>query len=209
MEHPAPRTVTLTLDWLTIEENINRIDEPHRSVCHRILVDNRRLFETVQGSTHNHQAWPGGYIDHITDGMNYARHLYDFNFAFGRPLPYSKSDLLLAFFIHDLEKPWRIEIGPDGTPRNRIGLETKADFQNFRAAKLTEYGLVLTSAQEKGYRYAEGELHHYQSTRRVMNELAANTHQADNWCARGWYDYPKESDDPWTGAKRIRTIVTP
>jgi hypothetical protein len=87
MEQPKPRTVTLTLDWLTIEENIDCIDEPHRSVCHRILEDNRQLFETVQGSTHNHQAWPGGYIDHITDGMNYCRHLYDFNAAFREAAP--------------------------------------------------------------------------------------------------------------------------
>jgi hypothetical protein len=206
MEKFAPRTISLVLDWLPIEANIDRIDEPARSVCHRILVENRPLFELVRGSTHNHQAWPGGYIDHITDGMNYGRHLYAFNAAFGRPLPYTESDLLLAFFIHDLEKPWRIEIGPDGIPRNRAGLQTKTDFQNFRAAKLAEYELVLTPAQENGYMYAEGELHHYMSTRRIMNELAANTHQIDNWCARGWHGYPLDSNDPWTGARRVRTV---
>ncbi len=202
---PTPRTFTRTLDWLPIEENINLIDTPARSACHHILVDNRPLFELVQGSTYNHQAWPGGYIDHITDGMNYGRHLYAFNAAFGRPLPYSESDLLLAFYIHDLEKPWRIEIGQDGTPRNRPGLETKEQFQAFRLQKLAEYGLVLTPYQHNGFTYAEGELAHYRSTQRVMNELAAGTHQIDNWCARGWYNYPLAEHDPWIGAQRIRT----
>jgi hypothetical protein len=36
-----------------------------------------------------------------------------------------------------------------------------------------------------------------------MNELAANTHQVDNWCARGWYNYPLATNDPWYGARRI------
>ena len=99
------RRVTLTLDYLPIEALIDLIDEPNRRICHAILTDNRALFEQARGSTHNHQTWDGGYIDHVTDGMNYARHLYAFVEAFGRPLPFSVSDALLVFFLHDLEKP--------------------------------------------------------------------------------------------------------
>ena len=49
----------------TIEEMIQMIDEPNRSACFRIINENRKLFQTVQGSTNNHQAWPGGYWDHV------------------------------------------------------------------------------------------------------------------------------------------------
>ncbi|MBP9732622.1 MAG: hypothetical protein KBD29_04150 [Candidatus Magasanikbacteria bacterium] len=199
------RSVSLTLDYLTVEQLIDFIDEPHRSVCHRILADNRRLFETARGSTHNHQTWDGGYIDHVTDGMNYARHLYTFDEAFGRPLPFTMSDALLVFFLHDLEKPWRILVDESGQASNREGLDTKAAYKEFREAKLVSYGLELNEMQFNGFTYVEGEIHDYTSKRRVMNELAAFAHKVDNWCARGWYEYPKATDDEWIGADRVRT----
>jgi hypothetical protein len=199
------RQITLQLDYLTIEENIALIDEPNRDCCLEILENNRQLFELVRGSTHNHQTWEGGYIDHVTDGMNYGRHLYVFDTAFGRPLPFSLSDALLVFFLHDLEKPWRIIVSGDGTVMNRPGLETKAQFKEFREAKLTEHGIVLNPTQHNALTYVEGEIKDYSSTHRVMNELAAFCHKIDNWSARGWYDYPKSNDDEWIGAGRVRT----
>lgn len=189
--------------YFTIEELISFINEPQRGVCQQILSEHRALFERTRGSTHNHQTWDGGYIDHITDGMNYAYHLYDFDASFGRPLPFSKSDALLVFFLHDLEKPWRIEVLADGTVRNRAGLDTKQAFKDFREQRLREYGLELTPAQHNGLTYVEGEMGDYSSQRRVMNELAAFCHKVDVWSARGWYDYPKNEDE-WVGAKRVR-----
>ena len=106
-----PRSIRMTLRYHTIEQLIGMIDQPFCTSCTRILAEHRPLFETAQGSTHNHQVWPGGYIDHITDGMNLANHLYTFMSGFGRPLPFSRSDALLIFFLHDLEKPWRIKVG--------------------------------------------------------------------------------------------------
>lgn len=200
------REAHFLLDYLPIETLLDLIDEPNRSICKRILADHRALFERARGSTHNHQTWDGGYIDHVVDGMNYARHLYTFDKAFGRPLPFSLSDALLVFFLHDLEKPWRILI-KDDQASNREGLATKDEFKKFREDKLAEYGLVLTPAQLNGFTYVEGEYKDYSSTHRVMNELAAFCHKIDNWSARGWYDYPKERDDEWTGAGRFRTIT--
>lgn len=197
--------VLISLDYLTIDELVGMIDEPNRSICKQILTDHRALFEKAQGSTHNHQTWEGGYIDHITDGMNYARHLYAFDNSFGRPLPFSLSDALLVFFLHDLEKPWRILVNEHGQASNRDGLATKEEFERFREDKLAEYGLVLTPMQQNGFKYVEGEYKDYSSKWRVMNELAAFCHKVDNWSARGWYDYPKAEGDEWTGAKRFRT----
>lgn len=198
----------MTPKYFTIEELINFIDEPNRTACLNILNKNRTLFETIQGSTHNHQAWAGGYFDHILDTMNYAFHLYDFNTSFGRPLPFSKSDGLLIMFLHDLEKPWRIEKMPDGNVRNRPGLDTKADFKAFREDKLREYNIVLNDYQMNSLTYVEGELSDYSSTHRVMNELAAFCHQCDNWSARAWYNYPKPAGlDEWVGSGRIQFRV--
>lgn len=193
------------LDYRTIEEHLDLIDEPFKKGCFQLLQDNRALFEKTRGSTHNHQTWEGGYIDHITDGLNYARHLYAFDKSFGRPLPFSLSDALLIFYLHDLEKPWRIEVLEDGVVRNRPGLDTKEAFKAFREQKLKEYQIILTPYQQNALTYVEGELKDYSSTHRVMNELAAFCHKIDNWSARAWFNYPKEKDDEWKGAHRIRT----
>lgn len=85
--------------------------------------------------------------------MNYAYYLYDFNASFGRPLLFTKSDGLLIMFLHDLEKPWRIEVTEDGTVRNRPGLDTKETFKAFRESKLSEYNLVLLPYQKNGLDY--------------------------------------------------------
>lgn len=193
-----------TLDYLSIEALLEFIDEPARGVCQRILAENRDLFERTRGSTHNHQVWDGGYIDHVTDGLNYARHLYALTAGLGRPLPFSLSDALLIFYLHDLEKPWRIQVHADGQAVNRKGLDTKAAFKAFREAKLADYGLVLTPAQLNGLTYVEGELQDYSSQHRVMNELAAFCHMVDVWSARIGYAYPKVNDE-WPGAGRFRT----
>lgn len=198
------REAHIRLEYLPIDALIDFIDEPGRSICHRMLADHRALFETVSGSTHNHQTWVGGYIDHVTDAMNYARHLYAFHEAFGRPLPFSLSDALLILFLHDIEKPWRILVR-DGVASNREDLATKEEFRKFREAKLAEYGLTLTPAQHNALTYVESEYKDYSSVRRVMNELAAFCHIADTWSARGWYDYPKAQGDEWTGATRFRS----
>jgi hypothetical protein len=198
------RKLSLSLDYLSIDACVDLIDQPHRSVCKKILANHRALFEKARGSTHNHQTWDGGYIDHITDGMNYARHLYAFECAFGRPMRFSMSDALLVFFLHDLEKPWRILVDAAGKASNRSGLDSKAAYQEFREKKLEEYGLVLSDYQRNAFTYVEGELKDYSSERRVMNELGSFCHRVDTWSARERYDYPRVVDE-WTGAGRFRT----
>ena len=191
-------------DYRTIDHLLDLVLEPYGTACKRILSDNRALFESARGSTHNHQTWPGGYIDHVTDGMNYACDLYAIEVARGRPIPFSLSDVLLIFFLHDLEKPWRILVSASGHATNKSGLDTKSAFKMFREDKLREYGIVLTPAQMNALTYVEGEGNYYLSTQRVMNELAGFCHMIDVWSARVRHDYPKEVDE-WVGAGRFRT----
>lgn len=54
----------MTPKYFSIEELISFIAEPNRTACFKILNENRALFEKVRGSTHNHQTWDGGFIDH-------------------------------------------------------------------------------------------------------------------------------------------------
>ena len=194
MTRPTYRSVA---DLLTL------IEPPNGPACARLFSENLSLFRSMQGSTNNHQAWPGGYLDHVTEIMNVAVLLYE-RLSEARPLPFSLSDLLLVVYLHDIEKPWKYELGVDGELHHRPGMDTKADHQAFRMRKLVEYGIVLTPEQENGLRYAEGEIDDYSPRRRAMGPLAAVAHMCDVASARLWYDNPLTADDPWTGARRNR-----
>ena len=187
----------------TVEQMIEMIDEPNRSACSRILEDNRKLFQIVWGSTNNHQAWPGGYLDHVQEIMNIAVLLYE-RLDSVRPLPFSLSDLLLVVYLHDIEKPWKYDLDDDGLLQHKPTMQTKEDHQRFRMAKLAEYGIEFTPEQENGMKYAEGELNDYSNRRRVMGPLACVAHMCDVASARLWFDHPMYKNDPWPRAKRIR-----
>ena len=189
--------------YRSVDELLDLIDPPNRSGCVRLLADNRQLFQTVQGSTHNHQAWPGGYFDHVQEILNIAALLHE-QLGAARPLPFSLSDLLLVVYLHDVEKPWKYELGPDGTLRHKPALSSKQEHQKFRMAKLAEYGIVLSAEHENGLKYAEGEIGEYTNQRRVMGPLAAVAHMCDVASARLWFDHPQAENDPWAGAARFR-----
>lgn len=190
-------------NYHTIEQMLGMIDESNRSACLRILADNRKLFQTVQGSTNNHQNWSGGYFDHVQEIMNIAVVLYE-RLSSIRPLPFSLSDLLLVVYLHDVEKPWKYELRDDGQLHHKTTMQNKEDHQRFRMAKLIEYGVVFTPEQENGMKYAEGELNDYLNRHRVMGPLACAAHMCDVASARLWFDHPMQENDPWFGAKRIR-----
>lgn len=177
------------------------IDEPARLCCQQIYDDNIKLFMTAPGSSHNHQAWPGGYYDHVTEVMNWGVVLFN-AIRLHRPPPFTLSDALLILFLHDIEKPWRYRLDTAGRLVTRDDVKTKSDRKRFRDAKLRAYGIQLTGAQHNALMYVEGELDDYSPERRVMNELAAFCHMCDVWSARGQYNYPAIIGDPWRGAKR-------
>lgn len=187
--------------YYSILEMLDLVDEPNGSVCKKILEDNLKLFKKVQGSTNNHQGWPGGYYDHVQEIMNIAIVLYD-KFDSIRRLPFSLSDLLLVVFLHDIEKPWKYELDKNGNLIHKKDMQTKDQHQNFRIKKLKEYGVIFTREHEDGIKYAEGELNDYTNKKRVMSPLACMAHMADVASARLWFDHPLIQNDSWHGAKR-------
>lgn len=135
---------------------------------------------TTQGSSHNHQAWAGGYEEHIKQVLNIAIDYYESLNNF-RPLTFSLSDALVVLFIHDLEKPWKKDHS-----------ETFKDKKNralFRVDKAAAYDITLTEEQQNALKYVEGEGDDYRSDRRVMNEMAAFCHICDVTSARIWHDW--------------------
>ncbi|TSC82799.1 MAG: Uncharacterized protein G01um101419_486 [Parcubacteria group bacterium Gr01-1014_19] len=190
-------------NYLRMEYLLAKIDEPNRRACEKLYHENRKLWEKTPGSSHNHQSWPGGYVDHVIEVMNVALALHE-SLGTVRPLPFSLSDALLVLFIHDLEKPWKYEMKANGQADDP-SLQTKEQRHNFRLAKATEYGIALTEEHKNGIKYAEGELNDYSSKKRVMSPLAAFAHMCDVCSARIWHDHPKENSDLWIHAKRWRS----
>jgi hypothetical protein len=170
------------------------MDPGNREACNAIWQEHRKLIEKAAGSSHNHQAWPGGYLDHVVETMNIAVQLYECLGAL-RPLPFSMNDALLVMFLHDLEKPWK---GLDLYPGPMAG---KPERRAFRDAKVREY-VSLTDDLWNALRYVEGEGDDYSSHRRVMGPLAAFCHMCDVASARIWPEHPLVESDPWHGAKR-------
>lgn len=189
--------------WYTLEESVQRfVNEPQRSQILAMLEAEDVVMSQTRGSTNNHQAWPGGWKDHYADGMNIARVLFH-TLNNLRPLPFTLHDALVAFFAHDIEKPWKYDLGEDGQWHHKSNFATKEDANNFRDAKLAEYGIELTSMQANAMKFAEGEIEGtYNNRERASSELAGFVHMVDHCSARVWHAYPAAADDPWKGSHR-------
>jgi 23S rRNA maturation-related 3'-5' exoribonuclease YhaM len=190
----------MSVVYYCLHDLVEMIDERPRDICKQILRDHINLFLRARGSSHNHQAWTGGYYDHITEVMNMGRHLYP-QMSRLRRLPFSVSDVLLVLFIHDLEKPWKYEI-VEGKLQIKPELASKDAQRKHRDQTLQRYGLELTADQRTALLYVEGEGQDYSATKRTMNPLGAFCHMIDVASARIWYDCPAIEDDQWQGAVR-------
>ncbi len=189
--------------YYSIDQLLEFIDEPNRSKCKRLLRYNRKRFENTYGSVHNHQCWKGGYLDHITEIMNYCIAFYKLLKSIGRPLPFSLSDALLVLFLHDIEKPWKYRRNKEGILEVIPKLKSKEAQFEFQLKKIAQYGIKLTKKQLNGLKFVEGENNNtYNEYGRAMNELAKLCNISDSWSARGAFDYPLAANDPWIGAKR-------
>jgi hypothetical protein len=158
---------------------VDMIASPNRGRCLRLWKDNVDLWGAAHGSSHNHQAWAGGYLDHVKDTMEIAVALRSVHYI--REFPFALADALLVLFLHDLEKPWK------SLAHVNEGLKTKVQREAFRLAKIVEYGIELTPVQLNALKYVEGEGDDYRSDMRVMSELAAFCHMCDVASARIWH----------------------
>jgi hypothetical protein len=177
------RLATLEMErghYLDSTSFMSLIPDPNRTNLWAIVRDNQELFLKAQGSSNNHQAWEGGYLDHVAEVMNIACQLY--RALSVRKLPFTLAEALEVMFLHDIEKPFAKELKAAGT-------YSKADRKQFRAEMIKEYGIKLTSEQENALRYVEGVPDsEYTPGERTMGELAAFCHCCDILSARLWHD---------------------
>jgi len=164
---------------------LDMMDFSNGEKCLLLLSDNAQRLLEAPGSSHNHQAWPGGYLDHVLEVMNIATALYA-SLSEWRSLPFKLPDALLVLFLHDLEKPWKKD----------FDLKAKTARALFREKKIAEYEFALTPEQQNALAYVEGEGDDYSSSQRVMNEMAAFCHACDVISARIWHNFPTKGETP-------------
>jgi hypothetical protein len=177
------RLATLEVEqghYLDLTSLMALIPDPNRTNLWAIVRDEQESFTSAKGSSHNHQAWEGGYLDHVTEAMNIACQLY--RTLSVRKLPFSLHEALEVMFLHDIEKPFAAEL-------KAAGAYSKADRKQFRAEIIQDYGIKLTEEQENALRYVEGVPDsEYTPGERTMGELAAFCHCCDILSARLWWD---------------------
>ena len=199
-EQSVQKSTVRNQDYLPLHKLVELIDQPNRAACSEFLAKHAEMLKRAKGSNRNHQAWEGGYLDHLTEVMNIAVVLY-YQLDSLRPLPFTISDALLVLFLHDIEKPWKQQ-DKSLALESGSGVKDDAAIKEFKAKIIGESGFVLTKTHKNAIDYAEGEGLGYTGAKRVQTPLAAFVHMCDVWSARGWYNHPSKLADPWKGALR-------
>lgn len=166
-----------------LDQFLNLIDEPNQSACMHIINDHKDRIQKSPGSLTKHQAWEGGYINHLEEAMNVAYNMFEMLNSF-RPLDFTLSDALLILFLHDLEKPFRYV-----EPKEE--LNTEKEKKEFVQTFIDKYGISLDENHKNALHYIHGEGDDYSRTVNVQKPLAAFVHLCDTVSARIWPDYPK------------------
>ncbi len=147
------------------------------------LEAERQRFEAAPGSSRKHQAWAGGYLDHVEETMWLAENFY-LEMSEARPLPFSLGDAILVLFLHDLEKPWKYLPPTDDFPDD-------AAEHRFVERQAAAFGIELSDDHRNALRYVHGEGDDYDPVARVQGPLAAFCHTCDTLSARVWHDEPR------------------
>ncbi len=155
------------------------VSDPHSEYLMEILENYKDEFEEAQGSSHNHQTWKGGYLDHVLETMKIAVKLYYLKDQFNREFEFTLSDALLVLFLHDIEKPFK-------------PFKDKEDRARFRQTFFDNWKWNFSDEVKNALKYVEGEGNDYSSENRIMGPLAAFCHCCDVISSRIWFDYPKK-----------------
>lgn len=177
-----------------VEDMLLDIKSPNLQPALKMWQDLQKHLPNSPGSTGAHQAWPGGYADHIKEVMNLAYELYK-AFDGHRKLPFTIQSALLVLFLHDCEKPFK---NASDAELEKFGWITKRPTKSdklFQQELLSHYKFDLTSDEMNGLKYVEGEGDDYKHGGRVQGPLAAFCHICDVTSARIWHDYPRKNHE--------------
>jgi len=150
---------------------LDRVDEERKNGITKFHRDFEDLMAIAQGSASKHQAWEGGYLDHIMNCIELSGkldHTYD--------------SAAIVLYFHDIEKIFKYSTGE------------VIDKENWFLERLPKaYGIKFTKEELNALKYVHGEGNDY-CKERVMNELAGICHAVDTLSARTYHAWPKPKE---------------
>ena len=132
----------------------------------------------AKGSSHNHQAWEGGYPDHILQCLCLAEKMYR---VLGEmsPLPFTLESACVVLYFHDIEKIWKYSTGlPVGFDKTKW----------YTVILPQRYAVDFTEDEINALQYIHGADSSYRKDQRVLGPLAAFCHVVDTISARVFHD---------------------
>lgn len=187
---------------MTFDQWCERIDGVNGTIIReRIMTDSAlaKLIRTAPGSRGAHQAFIGGYQEHMRQTMMISSHLYELatltNLFDHLPQEehFTESDALLVMFLHDIEKPFLFQVQPDGSIAFRRHM-TKPERTAFRDDFIQRFEFQLDDRHTNALDFVEGVRDHlYVPGQRADKPLAALCHAADNMSARAYYSYKRHA----------------
>lgn len=177
----------------SLRDLLVELDDPRCATLLKIYEDYQDLFHITEGSSHNHQAWGGGYADHIAECLRVNDITYD-ALAQLRALPFTKASAAIVLFFHDIEKPFKYGSKDDSRCAiwQKKQTEEQKDWEDMKWDILNdlcvEYDLTLGADEMNGLKYTHGEGDDHRKDARMSCPLAAHAHHCDNTSARIWFD---------------------
>lgn len=161
---------------------LQEIEDPRREALLKFHATHKSEIELSWGSKSKHQAWTGGYLDHLAEIFRIAESIYH-SLSEQRTLPFSLSSAIVVLYFHDIEKIWKYTIGlSDYFDKHQYLFETLAE----------EYQIKFSPEEVNALKHIHGESEaDYNPETRIMGPLAAFCHCADTLSARLWFDEGK------------------
>lgn len=175
-----------------VQTFLRLLDEQNQAAATAFWEDLEKHLPDAPGSTASHQAWAGGYRDHVQEVMNVAATLH-LQLNKVRPLEFTLESALLVLFLHDCEKPFKQATDVQLKYFPWIKKRPSKSDKVFQKQLIAHYGFSLSDDEWNALCYVEGENEDYVHGKRVQGPLAAFCHCCDVVSARIWYDYPKST----------------
>lgn len=173
--------------FLDLHQIVQLVDQPNKDAIIESYVQNAERVAQTPGARKKHQAWDGGYLDHVVYATNYGIALHNLHKQIGFQPDYSESDIAIVMLLHDFGKVARYRKVENGWDYVENPNQAEHDFFNHI---IESHNFQLTAIQMNALEFVHGEGSKYTQKRRLMLPLATICHQADIWTARDCPDNP-------------------
>ena len=193
---PGTRIHEFTIENTTLDYLLENLRDPRRSQIlafhHHPFIRNKISYVS-RGAETKHQAWVGGYADHLRDIAFYLEVMYKALAGFDLPFIFDLESSIICGYFHDFDKIVR-----DTKKGLKEGIFTAEEVDEHVAALLVGnkntwfsemlpkyFGIAFSETELNALKFAHGELEAEQASDiALMTQLAAFTHIGDNNSAR-------------------------